>query len=59
MFLILTVIASFLTFYLMQRRLRRREENLKKHLEDILLSLEDKARKEGTFNVSYFDKKEG
>jgi hypothetical protein len=56
MFLILTMIASFLTFYLLQRRLAKRQESLQRQLEATLLSLEDRARREGTFKASYFDK---
>jgi hypothetical protein len=57
--LVLAVLASFGIFYFMHRKFEKEQAVREKQFEATMRALEDKAKREGTFKVSYFDKKEG
>jgi uncharacterized membrane protein len=57
--LILTALLALVTFFVMKKMFDMEQEAREREFETKMRAFEEKAKKEGTFKVSYFDKKEG
>ncbi len=53
---ILTILLSFGIYYMMHKRFEKEEAARNAEFEATMRALEEKAKKDGTFKVSYFDK---
>ena len=54
--LVLAVLAGVGIFYFMNRKFEREQAVREAQFEATMRALEEKAKREGTFKVSYFDK---